>query len=414
MANRFCASCGAKMLAGANFCVECGEGQPGAAAAPGVSKISLQRYAPLFVVLAVVAIGGGAVVFGTLSPKTPQTVPRHDAPPGSSAPAGGNLPQGHPPITVPEEVKQAMRDMAAKAAAAPDDMEAWKHLAEVQYRASQLDPSYLTQAQQSYQHVLDHEPNNPDVIHALGNIAFDMEQPDQAVDYYQRYLKQKPDDLEVQTDLGTMYLSANKTDEAIKQYESVLKVNPAFFQAQFNLAIAYRSMGDSAKMLAALEKARTLATDDNLRAQVDRLIARAKGEPVGPGPDGAPEGQAPVGQASAGQAPPGQAPAMGAGGAPPPAGAPAGTFQADAENIFRQNPILGPKVGRVEWSGADTAKVFLSGFPMDQMPDEMKTMFSDRMKERIKEKKAAHQVTATTTFDLVDEPTGKVMATITE
>ncbi len=404
MANRFCASCGAKLLSGANFCVECGEPQPGAKESRVAPKISVQRYAPVFVVLAVLAIGGGAVVFGTLSPKTPQTMPRHEAPEGSSTP--GSLPEGHPPITVPEEVKQAMRDMATKAAAAPDDMEAWKHLAEVQYRASQLDPTYLAQAQQSYQHILEHEPNNLDVLHALGNIAFDMEQPDQAVDYYQRYLKQKPDDLEVQTDLGTMYLSANKIDAALKQYETVLKVNPTFFQAQFNMAIAYRTMGDSEKMLAALEKARAMAPDEKMRSQVERLIARAKGEPA-PGP-------APGMQAAEGQAPAEQAAGMQGTGAPPPAGAAAGTFQADAENIFRQNPILGPKVGRIEWSGAETAKVYLRGFPMDQMPPEMKTMFADRMKGRIKEQKEAHQVTATATFDLVDEATGKVMDTLTE
>jgi tetratricopeptide (TPR) repeat protein len=403
MANRFCASCGAKLLAGGNFCVECGEPQPGAQAARRVPTISLQRYAPLFVVLAVLAIGGGAVVFGTLSPKTPQTVPRRDAPQGSTA-AGGNLPEGHPPITVPEEAKQAMRDLAAKAAAAPDDMDAWKRLAEVQYRASQFDPTYLAQAQQSYQHVLEREPNNPDAIHALGNIAFDMEQPDQAVEYYQRYLKQKPDDLEVQTDLGTMYLSARKPDEAIKQYEMVLKTNPSFFQAQFNLAIAYRALGDSDKMIAAFEKARALAPDDKTRAQVDHLIARAKNEPAAPPGMPGPGGQAPAAQA----------PAMGAAAAPPPAAAPAGTFQAEAENVFRQNPILGPKVGRIEWSGAAAAKVYLSGFPMDQMPPEMKSMFEDRMKDRIKEKKAAHQVTATASFELIDEASGKVLDTITE
>ena len=395
MANRFCPSCGAKLLAGANYCVECGEAQPDVAAASKPSSVSLQRYAPVFVVLAVVAIGGGAVVFGTLSPKTPQSVPRHDAPPpGATTP--GQLPQGHPPIAIPEEVKGTIRDMAAKAAAAPDDMDAWKRLAEVQYRASQIDPSFLSQAQQSYQHVLDHDPNNLDAIRALGNIAFDMEQPDQALDYYQRYLKQKPDDLEVRTDLGTMYLSANKSDDAIKTYEAVLKADPTFFQAQFNMAIAYRSLGDSAKMLAALEKARTLAPDDNLRAQVDRLLARAKGEPV------------------PGQADESGAPAVAAAAAPPRSAAAAGTFQADAENIFRQNPILGPKVGRIEWSGNDAAKVFLAGFPMDQMPPEMRSMFEDRMKGRIKEQKDAHQVTATTKFDLIDEPSGKLMDTITE
>src|SRR5262245_57968139 len=148
MPNRFCTSCGAQLPGGANFCVECGAAQPGVAAARRPTSFSLQRYAPAFVVLTVLAIGGGAVVFGTLSPKTPQTVARRDAPSGSAtgnaaAGDGGNLPEGHPPLALPDEVKKALRDLAAKAAAAPDDMEAWKHVAEAQYRAAQFDPSYL-------------------------------------------------------------------------------------------------------------------------------------------------------------------------------------------------------------------------------------------------------------------------------
>ena len=297
MANRFCASCGARLLREANFCVECGERQPGATAPPLGFSFPLSRYAPLFVVLTVLLVGGGAVWYGTMNPKTPASVPRRDAPPAASgassgAPSGaegGNLPQGHPPLEIPQQVKQTIRDMAQKAAAAPDDMEAWKRLAEVQYRAGQIEPSYLTEAGASYKHVLEHEPDNLEVLRSLGNIAFDQEQSDAAVGYYQRYLKLKPDDLSVQTDLATMYLAAGKADQAIQAYESVLKTNPSFFQAQFNMAIAYRSLGDNDKMIAALEKARAMARDDAARTQVDQLLARAKGLPPPGAPAAAPK-----------------------------------------------------------------------------------------------------------------------------
>jgi cytochrome c-type biogenesis protein CcmH/NrfG len=397
MANRFCASCGARLLREANFCVECGERQPGAMAPRAGFAFPLSRYAPLFVALTVLLVGGGSVWYGTMNPKTAASVPRHDAPPpASGAPGGatgGDLPQGHPPLQIPEQVKQTIRDMAQKAAAAPDDMETWKRLAEVQYRAGQIEPSYLTEAGVSYKHVLDHEPDNLDVLRGLGNIAFDQEQPDAAAGYYQRYLKLKPDDLSVQTDLATMYLAGGKADQAIQAYESVLKTNPSFFQAQFNLGIAYRSLGDNSKMLAALEKARSMAPDDAARAQVDQLIARAKGLPP-PGAPAAPERQAVA--------------------AEPAAAAAGGTFQADAETLFRGNPILGPKVQRVEWTGSDSAKVYVRDFPMDQMGESMQEMFADRMRGRIKEKKEAHQVTAQTTFQVIDEPSGRVMQTITE
>ncbi len=399
MANRFCASCGARLLREASFCVECGERQPGTSAPRLGLSIPVSRYAPLFVVLVVLLVGGGAVIYGTMNPKTPAAVPRRDAPPaaggaatGSGAEtAGGNLPQGHPPLEIPEQVKQAMRDMAQKAAAAPEDMEVWKRLAEVQYRAGQIDPTFLTEAAVSYKHVLEREPDNLEVIRNLGNIAFDQEQSDVAVTYYQRYLKLKPDDLSVQTDLATMYLAAGKADQAIPAYEAVLKTNPSFFQAQFNLAIAYRSLGDNDKMMAALEKARTMAADDASRNQVDQLLARAKGLPP-------PAAAAPVAQAAAPAAPP----------------AAGGTFKTDAEAVFRGNPILGPKVQRIEWSGPESAKVYVRDFPMDQMGDSMRTMFADRMRGRIKEKKQAYNVTQATKFEVVDDASGRVMETITE
>jgi tetratricopeptide (TPR) repeat protein len=404
MAARFCSSCGAKLLSDANFCVECGERLPGAK----VSRVRgfalpIQRYAPLFVVLAVVAVAGGAILFGMQSPKTAPATPGRGAPPAAGNNAA-DLPAGHPPIAIPDEVKQVIQDMAKKASAAPDDLDTWKRLAEMQYRAGQLDASYLTAAKASYQHVLEREPENLDVIRNLGNIAFDQDQGGTAIEFYQRYLKQKPDDLNVQTDLGTMYLSSGKADQAIQQYESVLKVNPSFFQAQLNLAIAYRSLNQNDQAMAALEKARTLAPDDTTRGQVDQLLARAKGEP--------PPAMAQAPAAPGEQLPPDHPPV--AASAPEPGAGAAGTFHADAEAVFRQNPIMGPKVQRVEWPDPDSAKVYLKDFPMDQMGDSMRAMFADRMKQRIKEKKDAHNVTATAHFDLIDEASGRVMVTITE
>ena len=405
MANRFCASCGARLLRDAHFCVECGERQPGTKAPRTGFSLPVSRYAPVLVVLAVLLVGGGAVLYGTMNPKTPASVPRHDAPAASGAASGGaegsaangagNLPEGHPPLTIPDQVKQTIRDMAQKAAAAPEDLDAWKRLAEVQYRAGQIEPSFLTDAAASLKHVLEREPDNLDVIRSLGNIAFDQEQSDVAVSYYQRYLKLKPDDLSVQTDLATMYLAGGKADQAIQAYEAVLKTNPSFFQAQFNMAIAYRTLGDNDKMVAALQKARTVATDDASRNQVDQLLARATGQPPPPA------------AAAPAAVPPAAAVA-------PAAAAPGGTFQADAEAVFRGNPILGPKVQRIEWSGAESAKVYLRDFPIEQMGDSMREMFADRMRGRIKEKKQAHQIAAQTKFELVDEPSGRVMETITE
>jgi tetratricopeptide (TPR) repeat protein len=399
MVSRFCSSCGARLLSDSNFCVECGERQAGAPAGGWFSSWPLQRYAPVIVVLAVVVIVGGVIAVGTLNPKTPPSVPRRGGAQGSGE-MSGDLPPGHPPIAIPDNVKQAIRDMAKKADAAPDDLDTWKHLAEVQYRVGQIDPSYLTQAEASYRHLLERKPNDPDTLRGLGNVAFDQDRSDDAVGFYEKYLKLKPDDLDVQTDLGTMYLSAGKAEQAIQQYESVLKQNPSFFQAQFNLAIAYRTAGETDKVIPALEKARTMAKDDQTRNQVDQVMARVKGLPP----------PAPVEEAAAESAPAGaEVPKPAAAAAPA-----SDTFQGGVEAIFRQHPIIGPKIDRIEWSGADTAKVYLRDFPMEQMPKEMVSTFTDHLKSQIKEQKDAHKVTAAARVELVDSGSGKVMDTVTE
>lgn len=390
MANQFCSQCGAKLLPNSSFCTECGARQKGTSAAPAAAA-AWQRYAPFLVVVAVAVVLTAVVIIGTMHPNTTATVGRR----GSSQTAGeSGLPEGHPPIVVPEEAKQAMRELSKQAAAAPEDIALWERLAELQYRTGQLDPTYLAEAEASYRHIIAGKPDHIEALRSLGNVAFDQQKPDVAIDFYQRYLKLKPDDPDVQTDLGTMLLSSGKTDEAIEQFQAVLKPHPTFFQAQFNLAIAYSKAGQQDKVIEALDKARTLAKDDKTRNQVEQVLAQVKSAP-------------PPEPAGGGAAPSGSQPTP----APAPVGA---TFQEGMDASLHQHPIIGPKIDRIEWTGAQTAKVYLREFPMDQMPADMTTMFTDRMKARVKEQKDAHKVTQPARLELVDNASGKVMTAITE
>jgi Flp pilus assembly protein TadD/ribosomal protein L40E len=388
---KFCMQCGARLVGDARFCVECGAPATGAKR-PQAVAVSWSRYAPVLIVGVVVLVVCGAIVVARLNPKTPPSVPGRGA---SAAPgAAGQMPPGHPPIAIPDDVKQTIRDMAKKAQAEPDNMQVWKQLAEVQYRAGQVEASYLAEAQLSFEHVLEHEADNADVLRSLGNIAFDREQPDQAIDFYTRYLKLKPDDRNVQTDLATMQLAAGKADEAIAAYEKILAADPTFVQAQFNIGLAYHTAGKTPEAVAALKKARELASDDRSRQQVDRVLARLQGGESAP---------APVADA----APPN---------VPEPGGATgeAGTLQAGVEGFFRTHPIMGPKVDRFEWKGADTVRVVLNDFPMTAMPEFVRQQLEDRIRSQIKEQKAAHKVTQTVQVEIVDDASGQVMDTITD
>jgi cytochrome c-type biogenesis protein CcmH/NrfG len=377
MSTQFCTQCGAKLLANAHFCAECGQGLAGAAA-PGRPRVALERWAPALVLVAVVAVAGAAVLVGARSAPPPNVPPPRDT--GASAAA---MPQGHPPVEVPEDVKKVIAKLADAAKSNPEDIQTWLQLGFVQYRAGQVDPVYLADAQTTYTHVVDREPENLDALRALGNIAFDRNDPGRAMDYYRRYLKVKPDDLSVQTDLATMLLSSQKVDEALKAYHHVLEIDPNFFQAQFNLAIAYRAAGDDEKAFAALTRARDIAGDDATRQRVDALLARLKGEPR-PAAEGAP------------------------------AAASAGSWRADVEAIFRSHPIVGPKLDRIDWSGDDRARVMVRDFPMDGMPPMVRGKFTERIRTGVRDSKTRHQSSGPVTIELVDVASGRVMETVTE
>ncbi len=377
MSTRFCSQCGAKLLPDARYCAGCGQ----ATAGPGAAarrRFPLERWAPVLVVATVVVVAGAAVLVGARAAPPPNVPP----PRGASSSAAA-LPEAHPPVEVPDDVRKVIAKLVDAAKGNPDDLEAWQQLGFVQYRAGQVDPAYLADAQTTYTHILERQPENLDVLRALGNIAFDRNEPERAMDYYRRYLRVKPDDLSVQTDLGTMLLSSQQVDAALKTYQDVLAVDPQFFQAQFNLAIAYRAAGDDAKALAALERARDIAGDDATRQRVDALLARLKGQPP-PGPGGEP------------------------------AAAAGGDLHGDVEAIFRSHPIVGPKLDRVDWPSADRVRVVLRDFPMDGMPPMVREKFIERIRSGLRDSTARRQAAAPLTVELVDAASGRVMETITQ
>jgi cytochrome c-type biogenesis protein CcmH/NrfG len=382
MANRFCTQCGATLLPGARFCTACGQ-RIGAGGPPvPLRGPMLERWAPLIVVAVVVGVGGFAVALGTRSAPPPNVPP----PRGQQARVPGGMPADHPPLEVPQDVRQVIAKMAEAAKQKPDDLEMWRQLGFVQYRAGQVDPAYLEDAVATYQHVLEKAPDDLDAMRALGNIAYDRNDPARAMEFYRRYLAMKPDDLGIQTDLATMQLAAKQYDAALAGYQAVLRTDPNFFQAQFNLAIAYRAKGEDELAVAALRRAREIAPDDDTRQRVDQLVAHVSG---GPPPAGG--GVAPGGQASAG-----------------------GDLHSAVEAIFRSHPIAGSRIDRIDWAGDATARVLLREFPMNSMPPMVRQKFVDRIRGGLRQAKSDHQVTAQVTVELVDADTGTVMETVAE
>ena len=411
-AARFCSACGERLPANARFCAGCGRAV-GTGAAP---TMSLRDQVPGLVVLALFLAAGLAVWIGVLQPgastsRAPKRGGERVATGPNAAGGGGEMPPDHPPVALPDEAKKFIAQLTEKATAAPQDAAAWKSLAQVQARAAEVDPSYGAQALESWNHVLGLAPDDGEAVRGIGNVYYDQQKYAAAAEQYERYLAKNGEDASVRTDLATAYLYQRQVDKAVDGYLQAIAAKPDFLQAHFNLGLAYEAKGDREKAMASLEKARSLATDDETRSRIDRVKTQLAATPVGAAAagitgagdaggtdEGAPAGSPPHGPAVAGNA-------------PPPSGA---DYPSQVEAQLRAHQILGPKIRSIEWPTPDRARVLVDGFPMQSMPEFARNMFHSRIETIIKDGKEKFSVTEPRTIEIVDSASGTTMETVTQ
>jgi cytochrome c-type biogenesis protein CcmH/NrfG len=400
MPARFCPQCGTATVPNAKFCIECGtrigSSSGGAAAAVAPASDRWQLTTAGLAVLGFFLVGGLGIWALVLSPAPPPaTIGASAARPaagGSQLTAQAELPPDHPKVQIPAEVKTFIDDLAKKASAAPNDVATWGRLAQVYYRTAQIDPSYYDKAKSAFSHVLEFDPKNTDALRGLGSIHFELEEPEEAIEIYNRYLAEKPDDPTVRTALGAAYVSAGKLDKAVGILRDVLATKPDTWPAHYYLGIALDQQGDTPAGLASVRRARELATEDGVRAQIDDTIARLSGQP------------SPTREAAADE------------GAPPEAAPPSANltpFQADVEKAFRGHQIMGPKIVRFEWPAPGSGRALMANFPMGSMPEMVKQKFTQKLSEALRDAAKANPPGGPVQVEIADSTSGEVMATVT-
>lgn len=424
---RFCPKCGAPLMAGAKFCVECGSslgaassaaGAEDAGKAPAVAPtgetVPITTFVIVFAAIAVIGLGAAAWIML----RTPAAV-RHQVASASVAPSDGNplpngnatnslggtagnnapnqLPAGHPRVQLPTEARSFIDQLEKNAKAKPKDAAAWNEFGNVSLRAAMFDDTYYAKAIDAFGHVLKLDADNLQALRGIGDIDYDTNKYDEAIAAYEHYLKKKPDDPEVRTDLGTMYLYTGNADQALVQYQRALKIKPDMFQAYYNMGVAFAQQNKPADAQAALKKAYDLAPDDNAKGQVKELMAKIAGGGIGPVGSGNQGSNATASQASAAAVT-----------------QPATTFQGDLEQIVRELPVAGPKVGSFQWSSKSKAKLLMDNFPMDQMPPFAKQKFITDLKSGIDSAKKDYKVSGPVEVQIIDTQSGRVMETVTE
>jgi len=468
---RFCPQCGAPLLAGAKFCVECGRALDVAASGAGESgSVARGRntitttFVFVFVALAVVGLAAAAWIYvktpdvvreqiasapiaapsAGAPPSNPSSAPNAPAPdqnvaanPAAGGSQNGGMPPGHPTIELPTEARTFVDKIERDAIAKPKDVTAWNKFGAVSMRAAMFDQSYYGKAEEAYGHVLKLDPDNLDALRGIGDIDYDKQQYDEAVAAYEHYLKKKPDDPEVRTDLGTMYLYTGNADQAVVQYKKAISAKPGFFQAYYNMGIAYAQENKPADAVATLKQAIALAPDDTARTQVKELLAKLTGAPAAsasmqaasaatpstakivaaPAASVAAKSTAASKSTAAASSPAASAAIAGKGQASPAAASTTSSeddFHDALETMVRGLPIAGPKVTTVEWPDKLKAKVFMANFPMDQMPPFAKAKFLTDLKAGIDSAKKDNNISSPVEVNIVDGASGNVMETVTQ
>ena len=82
--------------------------------------------------------------------------------------------------------------------------------------------------------ILRKEPNNFDILHLVGVIAFKNKNYQISSEFLKKAVKIKPDNAEVHNNLGIVLKKLNKFDDALKSCNQSIKIKPDFIQAYNN------------------------------------------------------------------------------------------------------------------------------------------------------------------------------------
>jgi tetratricopeptide (TPR) repeat protein len=92
--------------------------------------------------------------------------------------------------------------------------------------------------------ILRTQPQQPDALHVLGNVAKDQGQFQQALQYFQQGLRAAPGHFHMLNSAGLLFRKMGCMQEARQCFERAIEIDPNYFQGRYNLANLCRAEGD--------------------------------------------------------------------------------------------------------------------------------------------------------------------------
>jgi protein O-GlcNAc transferase len=117
----------------------------------------------------------------------------------------------------------------------------------------------LAQAGQVYREVLKEEPNDPDALHGLGMLAFQVGQHQIAEKFFKAVLRKQPNFAKTLFSLGNLRLAQSLWSEAVEAYHQALAIQPDLAAAHNNLGYALEQQGKLDEALTCYQQALKLS-----------------------------------------------------------------------------------------------------------------------------------------------------------
>ena len=126
------------------------------------------------------------------------------------------------------------------------------------------------------------DPQNVEILIALGNMYYDAGMAEPAVEYYDRVLAIEADNVDVMVDKATMLRTLKRPDDAVEILQKVIELAPKHEHAWFNMGVIYSvELNDPASAVRAwkmfLEVSPHSAHADAIRQEIERMEQKSAG-----------------------------------------------------------------------------------------------------------------------------------------
>ena len=131
----------------------------------------------------------------------------------------------------------------------------------LQEAMAQHQAGLLQEAEIIYREILAENPNNPDALHLLGLLAYQVGNNTVAIEYIEKAIGINPSVPDYYNNCGEAYRASANNELSIKCYKQALEINPDFAEAYNNMGNAFKDMGQNEEAIVYYQKALVIKPD---------------------------------------------------------------------------------------------------------------------------------------------------------